>query len=96
MSAEVHRIRSVKEHVSFKMKRERLTEYEASQLKAVVRQLRRESRLPGDDDVDDVIPPVVPIWRRRVPNTDLWVFYDANDEHLLLWTVKALDWMPSL
>lgn len=47
----------------------------------VLRRLRAEEELPGGDDVDEILPPCVPAgWRRAVPTTDLWVFYDLSKD----------------
>jgi hypothetical protein len=91
LSAIVRQLRSASEGNAFRLKRARLTEYEARCVKAVIGELRKAESLPGDDDFDDVIPPCIPVWRRFVPNTDLWLFYEPTDDNVHLWTVKRLE-----
>ena len=89
MSERLRRIRDVRECGGFTDKRKRLTEYEAAQLKEVVRRMRIEEPLPSDDDVADIRPPCVPVWRRPVPDTGLWLYFEASHERIWLWSVKV-------
>jgi hypothetical protein len=67
--------------------------HDAKQVKAVLNELRKAESLPDDDDFDFVIPPVLPAWRRPVPQTELWVVYRLDDAgvHVPLWMCREFD-----
>jgi hypothetical protein len=56
----------------------------------VLRDLRKAESLPGDDDIDELIPPCRAAgWRRRVPGTALWVYYDVDGGFLELRSIRV-------
>jgi hypothetical protein len=59
-----------------------LSAEQQEQVLAVLRTMRKEAELPGPDDVDEILPPCSrPAgWRRQVPGTELWVYYDLRGE----------------
>jgi hypothetical protein len=90
LSGIVRRLRAPYVQGSFETKLARLNDYERAQVKLVVNGLRTAPELPGDDDVDDIRPPCMPVLRRAVPNTALWVYYEASEDTVYLWSVKTL------
>jgi hypothetical protein len=86
----VRALRAVGERVSFKTARGRLKAFEVAAVKAVIGELRKAEELPGDADYDDLIPPCIPVWRRSVPGTDLWVVYEVGESgSIFLWALKS-------
>ena len=81
----LRRIRKVDWGRSFEMKKDQLRPAEAEAVKRVIRCLQIEEKLPGDEDHDHCRPPCDWIWKRRVPDTWLWITFSANDEVLVVY-----------
>ena len=81
----VRPLRRLLEGGGFQQCLEALTEPERSAALEVARELRKEAELPGPDDVDEILPPCMPVgWRRAVSGTHLWVFYKLKGEDVVL------------
>lgn len=86
------RLRAVSERGPFRYRFPQLGAFEQGQVRAVLRALRVSEHLPEDEDVDDIIPPCLPVWRRAIPQT-VWVLLyavEGEDEHINAWTIKRL------
>jgi hypothetical protein len=76
----VRRLRTLREGGHFEADLSQLSAATQDRVYEVLRQLRTESELPGLDDVDELIPPAKPAgWRRPVPGTDVWIYYDLAE-----------------
>jgi hypothetical protein len=59
----------------FSEQREKITAQERAAVNVIIGELRKAEGLPGDEDIEGQIFPAPQGWKRRVPNTDLWVWY---------------------
>jgi hypothetical protein len=50
--------------------------------------------LPGPQDAETFMPPVVRVWYRRVPGFNLWVFYNFSETALIVVTLTARPPVP--
>ena len=94
MGQGVRHLRVANESDTFRQKRKRLTESEARLVARTIGTLRIAETLPDDDDHDDIIPPCLPVLRRAVPETDLWVYFhvvEGAGGAIFLVTVNSLE-----
>ncbi|HEY3234536.1 MAG TPA: hypothetical protein VGJ84_07455 [Polyangiaceae bacterium] len=65
----------------------------ASAVTATIAELIR-SPLPGPEDFETLMPPVVQVWCRRVPGFNFWLFYNFSDAEVVVITVTARPPIP--
>jgi hypothetical protein len=87
----VRPLRTRREAGRFERDVKALSDGDRRRVRDVVKRLCLDETLPGADDVDELIPPCKPNgWRRPVPETSLWVYYNftADVRHVDLYSVR--------
>jgi hypothetical protein len=66
----------------------------AREVGAVVRELARASELPRADDAESMIPPTRVAFVRRVPGRNLWLWWRADEDELVMLLVTTSPPVP--
>jgi len=89
VTADVRRLRAVREGGAFAYRRARLSPFEAKRVKETVARLRTDRVLPADTDARDLMEPADWMWSRRVPDTSLWVLFKVSEDDAVV-IVRAI------
>lgn len=70
------------------------TSRERARIGKTLRELCEAPELPTEQDYAVMMPPVLEAWARRIPRTNLWLFYRFTDDQVTVITISRSPPVP--